>query len=248
MKNNSGIVKILVLNSCTGERKYSPENLAFAKDLDDISLRIKKEDELKDYKIPAGEMFISIQNKLILESVNSLNKDKIQLDLCYISSGYGLLNFDDLIIPYDINLSALSMNDLDKRSDFLRIHEEVYYKAKNYDLVFFMLGYEALRFLKLPLDLGEKTKQIFFISPSDEKVLPDNYKIEIVKTGNDEAAKFNITPSELKGFIFKTICIENQKENIFNHILTKDHYIDQIMKKYIKDEGKEPDQLQLFSF
>ncbi len=244
---NSNPLKVLVLTSCNGERKYNPENIARTKDLDDIQSRNKKEEELKDYKINAIDMFISTQNKIIVDSIIYLDKSQSIIDLCYVSSGYGLLNYNDPVIPYDVNLSALSMNDLDKRSDFLRVHEEVYYKAKNYDLVFFLLGYEYLRFLKLPLDLGENTKKIFFISPSDEKVLPENYQMEIVKTGNEEASKFDITPSELKGFIFKCICLESQKETVFKNILEKDNYIENIMKRYIK-KIKEPDQLQLFDF
>ena len=83
---------------------------------------------------------------------------------------------------------------------------------------------------------------------NDEKVLPINAQGELVKTGNDEAAKFDITPSELKGFIFKTICMESQKSDVFKEILNNDYYIDVIMKKYIKNQDNEPDQLQLFNF
>lgn len=246
---------ILVISSCNGDRKYYPENIALAKDLDDIQSRQYKENELKDYKIKAHEMFISVQNKMILEGLNYINKNQSDIDICYLSSGYGLLNYNDYVIPYDINLSAMSMSELDKRSDFLRIHEEVYYKAKNYDLVIFMLGYEYLRTLKLPLKLEAKTKQIFFISPSDEKVLPDNNNIYLVKTGNEEASKYNITPSELKGFIFKNLCLESQHENVFSKIYDNPLYIEQLMKKYLKIPSNnqlnlfsEPEQLDLFNF
>ncbi|MFN8576682.1 MAG: hypothetical protein U0354_07480 [Candidatus Sericytochromatia bacterium] len=245
MNNNS--INVLVISSCNGEKKYYPDNKALARDLDDIFLRQKKEDELKSYKTEAHEMFISLQNKTIIESINLLNKDNVNIDLCFISSGYGLLNFNDEVIPYDINLSAFSMYDLDKRSSFLRIHEEVYYKSKNYNLIIFLLGYEYLRMLKLPIKLEPNIKQIFFISPSDEKVLPDEKDFFIVKTGNEEASRYNITPSELKGFIFKSICLENKRENVFKKIHDNPEYINKIMKKYIKKAVAPPDQLNLFS-
>ena len=54
--------------------------------------------------------------------------------------------------------------------------------AKTYNLVFFLLGYEYLRALKLPLELSDKTNKIFFISSSDEKILPSETNIFIVKT------------------------------------------------------------------
>lgn len=245
MSNN--IINVLVISSCNGEKKYNPSNKALSKDLDDIFLRQKKEEELKTFKTKAHDMFISLQNKTIIDSLNLLDNKNVKIEVCYISSGYGLLNFDDEIIPYDINLSALSMYDLDKRSDFLRIHEEVYYKSKNYDLILFLIGYEYLRMLKLPLNLDSTIKQIFFISPSDEKVLPVSNDIFIVKTGNEEASKYSITPSELKGFILKNICLENKKENVFKKIYENPNYIDKIMKKYIKKPISQPDQLNLFS-
>lgn len=239
-------INVLIISSCNGEKKYNPENRALSKDLDNITLRNKKEEELKSYKIPAQEMFISLQNKTILESFNLLNKEHVNIQLSYLSSGYGLINDNDEVIPYDVNLSALSMFDLDKRSDFLRINEEVYYKARNYDLIVFILGYEYLRMLKLPLKLESNIKQIFFISPSDEKVLPDNNDLYLVKTGNDEAGKYNIKPSELKGFIFNCICLEDKRENVFKKIYENPSYIDFIMKNHIKKYTPPPDQLNLF--
>lgn len=239
-------LNLLIISSCTGEKKYYPDNKALATDLDNIFLRQKKEEELKEYKVKACEMFISLQNKIIIESLNHLNDKHLNAELCYISSGYGLISKDEEVIPYDVNLSAMSMFDLDKRSDFLKVHEELYYKAKNFDLIIYLLGYEYLRMLKLPIDLDSNIKQIFFISPSDEKVLPDNNDFYLVKTGNEEASKYNITPSELKAFIFKSICLEDKNENVFQLIYNSPDYIDKIMKKYIKEPIHEPDQLSLF--
>lgn len=239
-------LNLLIISSCAGEKKYNPENKALASDLDDIFLRRKKEEELKEYKVKACDMFVSLQNKTILESLNQLNKDHVNAELCYISAGYGLINKDEEVIPYDVNLSAMSMFDLDKRSDFLKIHEELYYKAKNFDLIIYLIGYEYLRTLKLPIKLDSNIKQIFFISPSDEKVLPDNITFDLVRTGNEEASKYNITPSELKGFIFKSLCMKDKSENVFKLIYENPHYIEEIMEKHIKKITPEPNQLSLF--
>ena len=143
----------------------------------------------------------------------------------------------------------MSMNDLDKRSEFLKIHEEIYYSAKNYDVVLYLLGYEYLRALKPPVDLLSEIKQIFFISSSDEKVLTTTNNIFLVKTGNEEAAKFNIAPSELKGHIFKLICQAAKTKDIFSKIYFSPDYINKIIDEQIKNiVTNKVDQLQLFDF
>lgn len=245
MDNNP--LKVLVISSCSGEKRFNPENLATAKDLDRIESRIKKEDELSSYKIPAKQMFISTQNILINEGFNLIRNNPNQVDLAFISSGYGYIKEKDLVVPYDINFSAMSMSDLDDRATFLRIHEEAYYDMKKYDLIFVLLGYEYLRSIKLPLEIPYTTKQIFFISPSDEKVLPENARdIYIFQTGNDEASKYGVKPSDFKGYAFKLICAQSSEEDVFRKIYEDPFYIDQILNKSKQEEDKKVEQLNLF--
>ncbi len=246
MKSKSSFVKVLVITSCHGEKKYVPDNIAISKDLDDLGSRSIKEEELKNYKVKAKEMFISNQNKMIAEALNYYDTSKALIDVSFVSSGYGYINSDDYVIPYDLNFSAMSMIELDKRSSFLKIHEELYYSAKNYDLVFFMLNNEYLRVIKLPIELPKNVKQIFFISNSDEKFLSLEEDIFLVKTGNEEAAKFNITPSELKSHIFKLICQASKNENVFAEIYNDQSYINSIIKKELSTNNVKIDQLNMF--
>lgn len=244
---DSNPLKVLVISSCSGEKRFMPDNLATARDLDKIESRIKKEEELSSYRTTAKQMFISSQNIRINEAFNLLKNNPNQVDLAFISSAYGYIKENDSVVPYDINFSAMPMSDLDDRSTFLRIHEETYYDAKKYDLIFFLLGYEYLRSLKLPLEIPYTTKQIFFISPSDEKVLPENLRdIYIFQTGNDEAAKYGVKPSEFKGYAFKLICSQSPKEDVFRKIYEDPFYIDKILTESKLEEEKKAEQLNLF--
>lgn len=241
-------LKILVISSCSGEKRFTPSNLAITRDLDNLELRAKKEKELSVYKVPANQMFISHQNLLILEAINNSKRNpNIKIDLAFISSGYGYIKATDPVIPYDINFSAMSMNDLDERSELLKIHEEAFYAIKKYDLVFFLLGYEYLRSLKLPLDLDNNIKQIFLISHSDEKILPENQEhLFVLKTGNDEAAKFKIKPSELKGYIFKILCQASENSDIFEEIYKNTNYLTTFLSNYSTEVEQKFDQMTLF--
>ena len=249
--DKTGPLKVLVLTSCAGEKKFNPPNSALVKDLDDLELRQKKDAELGNYKTTAREMFISSQNKMIMEGLSYLPaQETVKTDIAFITSGYGYLNEDDEVIPYDVNFSAMTMHELDNRTEILKLHEETFYHAKNYDIVLFLLGYEYLRALKLPLPLPAETRQIFFISPSDEKVLPDQSNICVVLTGVEEAAKFSIKPAELKGYFFKQLCLSAKNdEKLFAKIYNKPQLIEQIIQKHAKSlSDKTSDQLKLFDF
>jgi hypothetical protein len=249
MDKETGTIKILLLTSCAGEKRYNPPNSVVVKDLDDLERRQKKEKELENYKIKAREMFISSQNMMILEGLSYLPAAaNTEIDIAYISSGYGFVNASDDIIPYNVNFSAMTMSELDSRSQILKIHEETYYTARNYDVVLYLLGYEYLRALKLPLPLAAETRQIFFISPSDEKVLPPESDIHVILTGVEEAAKFEVLPSELKGYFFKQLCLAAKNDpKLFARIYKNPKYAEKVIKEHARSiSNNASEQLGLF--
>jgi len=250
MENKESLLKILIISSCAGEKKYSPANKALSADLDDFHLRQIKEKELETYKIPAKEMFLSSHNLKILEGIK-LIKDipNIKIDLSFVSSGYGFINSDDFVIPYEINLPIMTKTELDKRADFLKIHEEAYYKARNYDLVFFSMGYEYLRTLKLPLQFSDDVKQIFFTSPNNEKFIPKDKNTFVFVLGNEELSTLKIQANELRGFIFKLLCKSIfEDNNIIFEIYKNPNSINEILKTEVQKLNKDDDfeQLSLF--
>ncbi|GIW22595.1 MAG: hypothetical protein KatS3mg068_1602 [Candidatus Sericytochromatia bacterium] len=223
-------IKILIITSCSGEKKINVDNPAIAKEIDNIELRIKKEEELKEYKLTAKEMFISNQNIILNLAISNIKN----IDICYLSSAYGLINQDELVIPYDINFSAMSLNDIDNRSKFLKINEESYYKCKNYDLIFFLLNIEYIRFLNLPINLPESKKQIFIISSKDEKFLSNIENIYYLAFSIDEIYKFNMHLNDFRAKIIKIICKEYKNDNkVFLKIYNNPLYIRDIISNYL---------------
>lgn len=234
-------IKVLIITSCSGEKKISIDNPALAKDIDNIELRIKKEEELDKYKLKAHEMFISNQNIMLSEAINNVKN----IEISYLSSAYGIIDKDDFVIPYEINFSVISLNEIDKRSEFLRINEEVYYKCKKYDLVFFLLNSEYIRFLNLPLNLSEKTKQIFIVSNKDDKFLSNVENIYYLSFSMDEIYKLNMHISDFRGNIIKFICKEYNKDNqVFSKIYNNPFYIREIINNNLKKDNFK--QLNLF--
>lgn len=240
-------MKVLIISSCSGEKKFSSANSALAKDLDDFELRMKKEEELSKYKIKAREMFISSQNKFIEEGLKILEQNEYIVEYSFISSGYGYITSEDYVIPYDVNLSVMSAYDNEKRGDFFKINEEICFSAKNYDLIFFLLGHEYIRTLNLPLkNISETTKQIFFLTKSDSKVINDFKNIIRMDLGNEEITLLGVKASELKGYIFKLIANESKEYNVFEEIYKNPKHIDTIILKNKKNTEKEIVQMNLF--
>ncbi|MFN8670913.1 MAG: hypothetical protein U0457_02375 [Candidatus Sericytochromatia bacterium] len=239
-------IKTLIISSCSGEKKFSAPNHALARDLDNIEKRVEKEEELKEFLLPAREMFISPQNKFIEESLKLFQQNNYHLDYYFISSGYGYISSNEQVMPYEVNLSVMPAYDNEKRGDFLKINQELSFSAKNYDLVFFLLSHEYIRTLNLPLELPEKTKQIFFLTKSDKKVINNIKNIIRLELGTEEINILNVKPSELKGYIFKLIAQESNNYDVLEEIYKNPEHIDQIILKNKKEKEIIFEQMSLF--
>ena len=67
-------VKILVLTSCTSDKKYSPTNLIAIEDFDSSEELTRRTEELKNYKTEASEMYTGIQHISLMEGLKKVCK------------------------------------------------------------------------------------------------------------------------------------------------------------------------------
>lgn len=243
-------MKILVISSCTKEKKFKIQNQANAEELDNPETREIKTAELWKYRTPALEMYTGDQHKFLIEGLNKL-WDKYGnkfIDLYIVSAGYGLISANELIIPYEVTFSFMGINKIINRSKKLQIKEKCETLIKNYDLIFYLLGAEYIRALRLPFNLSEKIIQIFFIGPSHKKLIPVQENNFIIESGNKEAKLFHIKTLALKGYMFKKICenILNYGEKLINEIYKNPYLINDILKNSLSDKSCE--QLSIFQY
>ena len=217
-------MKILVITSCTGRKKYKPTNQLQPEDFLSTERLETRSAELKDFEVPAAKMYIGQQHRYLMAGLRQLREiyGQTVVDLHIISAGYGLLSENDVIVPYNVTFQKLKKKEVLERSSNLQIHEQVETLIKDYDLVFYLLGKEYVQALQLSFKIPDTITQVFLAAPSWKYIfsdfLPD---IHVVCAGDnlvdqlDGATKYN-----LKGFIFKQLCdvICDQGLQVFKEI------------------------------
>ena len=96
------------------------------------------------------------------------------VDVRIISPGYGLLNEEDLIVPYDYDFSDDPIWKIKQRSNQLKIHSKIECSLSRYDLAFFLLSKAYVTACKPPFDVQRPAVQIFLVAEGAQKKIPAN--------------------------------------------------------------------------
>ncbi len=204
-------MKILVIGSCTGEKKYKPANQLQQEDFSPPERLRQRTEELSAYKAPAAEMYTGQQHRYLMEGLEQIREiyGQAVVDLYIISAGYGLLREYDVIVPYNVTFTGLKERKLLARSDSLQIHERVETLIANYKLVFFLLGKEYVQALQLrekSFRYSGTTDLIFLLGDSYRGLIPNAPNTHFVPAGRDFAYRLRVMGVALKGFVFKKLC------------------------------------------
>lgn len=203
-------MKVLVVTSCTGEKKFSPANQLTQDDFRTAKTLKAREKELKDFALPAAEMYTGMQHLRLMEGLRLLRekfpKGKATFDLKIVSAGYGLIDENRKIVPYEVTYNTMKNPELDAWALQQGLHADLVKILPDYDFVFFLLGDKYLRACKLPFDVQKRQKYFFFTSGTTLKYFPKNdgkyWRLEL---SNADAKSFGYGLVGLKGFLFKKL-------------------------------------------
>ena len=245
------MVKVLIITSCTGEKKHKPENQLYQNDFYDKKILSNKEQELSEYREKASDLYTGMQHLRLMEGINDLRKTFNQqiVDLSIISAGYGLLKEDEIIVPYEVTFNDMNNSQIVEWSNHLQIPQNVSRLINNYDLVFFLLGDKYLRSLQLPFEgVKENQKLIFLASKTSEKIIPKNKPYYFLEVGQNDAKEFSYGLVGLKGFLFKLLAKEiiNYGKALFKEIFENPTIVMDYLEKYRKKE-QNLEQLSFFT-
>ena len=209
-------MKVLVITSCTGRKKHKPPNQLNYEDFASPKCLHRRTAELKDFKVPAAEMYTGQQHQHLMAGLEEVRKvyGSAVVDLHIISAGYGLLAEDDIIVPYNVTFQNLKTKQLLARSNRLQLHEHVETLISGYDLVFFLLGKEYVQALQLPLEVPDTVTQIFLLGTGYKKLIPDSPNVHFVPAGSALARELGVMGVTLKGFVFKQVCDVVRREGL----------------------------------
>ena len=151
-------MKITIITSCTGQKKYHPEDQLQRSDFEQLhqpEVFRQLEARLKDYQTPAQDLYTGQQHLRLMEGWRHLDTpDQANLNLWIVSAGYGCIRDDRKIVPYELTFQGMKAKDLQKWSKHLSIPTD-FRKiiAEPAELILVLLGEPYLRALALDDDV-----------------------------------------------------------------------------------------------
>lgn len=198
--------RILVVTSCTGEKRFKPENQLVLEDFKDSTRLQKRENQLVNFACRAGQIYTGAQHLQVMEGVGLLRQSFGQeaVDLRILSAGYGLIREDKNIVPYEVTFNTMKRSEVDEWAKFLKIHSMFEKAIAGYDLVFVLLGDNYLRSLSLPVETSLDQTLVFLASKTSATYIRDLVaQTFILPLSNVQAKQYSYGLVGLKGFLFK---------------------------------------------
>ena len=202
--------RILILTSCTGEKREKPANQLTQPDFYDAEQLRDREQELAEYATPALWLYTGSQHLQVVEGVNYLRQalGEEKVDLMILSAGYGLIPENRVIVPYEVSFNTMTGQQIDDWSQFLKINTALEQAISAYDLIFVLLGENYLRSLALPIKVNPEQTFVFLTSQGSLRYVN---RLEAKKLAfplsNVEAKHYRYGLVGLKGFLFKKFAL-----------------------------------------
>jgi hypothetical protein len=231
-------MKVLVISSCTGakasENKLAPTITDFEKGEAHIQQLHKK---LVEMMLPAKDLYTGLQHVYLMNAIRYLqeNHSSVEIDLHIVSAGYGLVNSNDSLPPYEVTFTGMKSQELKAWSSSLNIPEDfAKLVSKPYDLILLLLGNEYLAACQLNDGVRFNAPTIAFCGKAQLPKLQKFSNVTTVLLTNEDAKadKFSSALISIKG-------------NITNRFLVKLHHDSEFAEKLSKFDGEELKQIML---
>lgn len=199
---------LLVISSCTGAKLHKPADQLTLEDFQRGKEHVaERERDLTPFRTSAKRMYTGRQHVLVSEGFDLMNQCRnVTSKLKIISAGYGLIDDNTFIAPYETTFNDLTSKEVTAWSRTLKIHEDLNEAVEDYDIVVFLLGEGYLKAAELPLNSRPDQAFIFLASGGSAKTLPQHAAKQVVLTlGNKDARRFGYGLVGLKGFLFNQL-------------------------------------------
>ena len=195
-------LKLLILSSCTGEKKVEhPAALTiddFRAGPDHVRQR---ETELSELLTPAEDLYTGQQHLRLMRGINKARQvPGFEVDLKIVSAGYGLVDGSQPLAPYETTFSGMKKKALREWAQHLRVPADVRAAlAQPYDLGLVLLGNDYLAACELNEEMSFGGPVVFFCSKAAAPKLPLGNDVHSVVLQNADARRFSCGLVGLKG-------------------------------------------------
>lgn len=237
-----------MIGSC-GKKKLSTSPQA-PNCTDLISKRSLKEWSARFPKLiyPAKEMYTGYQTRELVRGVDLLREIKgVEIDLFILSAGFGLINENKKIPPYDCSFAGMRKSELIARSKALTIPKDFRkLLKKSYDLTYLALGQKYLHALGEEwLGYSDCTTIVFGTQNLGERILALPANKETVIAFSKAGYKIHGIAG-FKGDLFRILALYAQhKKAPYKEVMNwkKDYYLVQLVYE-IGSLGEPPNIVQ----
>lgn len=197
------LIKLLVVGSCTNRKQVGGcKELLTVRDFDDPANLRNKEARLREWALPARQLYSGRQHQYTLAGVDRLRAafGEPAVTFNIISAGYGLVSEDRELVPYEVTFKGMSPRKIRDRATKLQIPRQFRTTAEHSPVVFLLLGKDYLYSLDPPLAAGNG-QRLIVLTQYPEIVLGAG-NITAVPAGKQEFAKYGGGKTALKGRMF----------------------------------------------
>ncbi|MBD2101025.1 tRNA-guanine transglycosylase DpdA [Leptolyngbya sp. FACHB-261] len=229
--------RVLVITSCTGEKRFKPKNQLILQDFKDPFRLHVCETRLAEFICPARQMYTGMQHLQVMEGVQILRQSLGQeaVKVFILSAGYGLIPEDQDIAPYEVTFNSMKSREVDVWAQFLQVHKALEKAIQGYELVFVLLGENYLRAINLPIETRPEQTLIFLASARGAKSIQGmSAKTFVLPLSNVDAKRYSYGLVGLKGFLLKRFAEATSKElNLVQSVYETPEIFKQVIERSI---------------
>jgi hypothetical protein len=191
---------ILVITSCTGEKATVGDPGLQLADFQDPERLQRAEDILRGLMRPAGLMYTGRQHVCAMNGVRllrgTLGADAVKT--CILSAGYGVVDEDRLIAPYDVTFSGMPRSEARRWARQIGAADGIRTRLPGHDLVIVLLGSSYLDAVNPPLPMVNGQRVVYFAKAAERGRLTRTGGV-LVLAGARESTQYGMGLIGLKG-------------------------------------------------
>lgn len=195
--------RLLVISSCTADKAVSRRDGLTLRHFQNLSERRGREEALKPFARPAAALYTGMQHRHLMRGIDRLRRryGRETVELKIISAGYGLVDENRLLVPYEATFEEMSRTEARAWARALGIAAAVRESLTGRTLVVVLLGARYLEAIEPPLR-PETAQRIVFLARADMRERLDAPGVTVVPVGKVEAARYHAGHVALKGRMF----------------------------------------------
>lgn len=198
-------MRVLIVDQCSGTKDY-PEGYPVIEQSE--TRNADSDDVLREFGIDgikSKDLYSGKQQKRISDSVRILEKKENEVKRVFISAGFGLVDADQRLPPYEATFNSMSKSEIAERTESFRLTERLInlINGEDFDIVFFPLGSKYYEVLELEQLLTSISSDVMVVLFNQEEVENSHRQAVSIPARTEQGKQFGSTVVGLKGTYLK---------------------------------------------